>query len=463
MKCFTVQVIEIEGRIDSEYYRPAKIKFFRKLKESSNIIPLKEIMVENAYGVLPPGDCYSEDNDLLFLRATELKPDLKIDFASCLKIPTEYYRHVRARIKKNDILIAVKGATIASEKSVAIVKDDIRCIINGSIFRFQTNNSANPQYVAYILNSDLAKKQMRFNLVANNAVDYLNKSILENILIPLPSLEVQNKIVELMDEAYKTKKDKEQEAEELLNSINNYVLNELGIEIPKIEDKKCFSVNFEDIKHDRIDSFYHQPKFEIINKILCSGKYGIKNLVDITNKITDGTHHTPTYIEKGVKFISVKDVQKGKIDFRDSKFISGEEHKSLIKRSFPEPGDILLTKVGSIGRAAVIPKIEEEFSIFVSLALLKIKNEIVNSYYLESYLNSELAFRQFSRTLKGIGVPDLHLEEIKKLKIVLPPLKIQNKIANEVQNRTAKAEQLKNEALECLNLAKEKVEKIILG
>ena len=299
--------------------------------------------------------------------------------------------------------------------------------------------------------------------MTGNTLPRLQTNDVKSLIIPIPPLEIQNQIVELMDDAYQNKKQKEQEAKELLDSINNYVLNELGIEVPEIEEKKCFTINFVDIKNSRIDAFYHQPKFEIIEKNLFNGKYDIVELVNISNKITDGTHYTPAYIEDGVKFISVKDVQKRKIDFDNSKFISNEEHKLLTKRCFPEEGDVLLTKVGSIGRAAVVPKLEEEFSIFVSLALLKIKKNVVNSYYLELYLNSELAFTQFSRTLKGIGVPDLHLEEIRRLKVILPPLEVQEKIANEVKSRNMKVEQLKKEAVECLNSAKKKVEEIILG
>ncbi len=94
-------------------------------------------------------------------------------------------------------------------------------------------------------------------------------------------------------------------------------------------------------------------------------------LGDICTKITDGTHHTPKYISEGVPFISVKDVRNYKIDFSNTKFISKEEHNELIKRCFPEEGDILITKSGTIGRLAIVPNIE--FSLFVSVALLKIQ------------------------------------------------------------------------------------------
>ena len=79
-------------------------------------------------------------------------------------------------------------------------------------------------------------------------------------------------------------------------------------------------------------------------------------LNEISSKITDGTHFTPTYVQKGIHFISVKDIHNGKINFEDTKYISVDEHRELIKRCNPEEGDLLITKSGTIGRMAIVPK-----------------------------------------------------------------------------------------------------------
>ena len=118
-----------------------------------------------------------------------MSENLKIDFSNALKVPEKYYQNIRSRLKKWDILIAVKWATIASQKCICFVDEDIsNCIVNWSVFRFQTIDWVEPKYIAYYLNTEWAKKQMKFSLVANNAVDYLNKDMIENLDIPLPSL-----------------------------------------------------------------------------------------------------------------------------------------------------------------------------------------------------------------------------------------------------------------------------------
>ena len=104
-------------------------------------------------------------------------------------------------------------------------------------------------------------------------------------------------------------------------------------------------------------------------------------LENISEKITDGAHKTPTYVKEGVPFISVKDIRNNEIFFDDTKFISLEEHKELYKRCNPEKGDVLVTKSGTIGRTAIV-KDDIEFSLFVSVALIKNIKNVINSNFL---------------------------------------------------------------------------------
>ena len=69
----------------------------------------------------------------------------------------------------------------------------------------------------------------------------------------------------------------------------------------------------------------------------------------ICSIITDGTHQTPNYIEEGYPFISIKDISSGKIDFSDVKYISEEEHKALYAHAPVKRGDILFTRIGTLG------------------------------------------------------------------------------------------------------------------
>ena len=165
-------------------------------------------------------------------------------------------------------------------------------------------------------------------------------------------------------------------------------------------------------------------------------------LEEICEFIKDGTHQTPTYVntnENGYKFLSSKDVSKGIINWDNTKYISEELHKELYKKIAPKKNDILLAKNGTTGIAALVDK-EEIFDIYVSLAILRLKKEYNPKYILEG-INSIETNQQFKKSLKGIGVPNLHLKEIKKVKIPIPPIELQNKFAERIE----KIEKLKFE------------------
>ena len=148
-------------------------------------------------------------------------------------------------------------------------------------------------------------------------------------------------------------------------------------------------------------------------------KWQTQVLEDICEKITDGTHYTPTYVSKGVHFLSVRNITKGIIDLTATKYISLAEHKVLTKRCRPEKEDILYTKVGTTGIAKVVD-VDNEFSIFVSIALLKVKHHIIFNRYLEYFLNSPYARNQAKEKTRGTANKNLVLCDIKKIKIHFP-------------------------------------------
>ena len=153
----------------------------------------------------------------------------------------------------------------------------------------------------------------------------------------------------------------------------------------------------------------------------------VVRLAELCSKITDGTHRTPTYVNAGVPFLRVVDIQSTKIDWENVKWIPKHEHEELIKRCKPEKGDVLLSKNGTIGKTKVVDW-EEEFSIFVSLCLLKVKHESLNNVYLAEFLTSN-GLPQIQKRGKKMTVTNLHLVEIRELLIPLPPVPEQQKIA----------------------------------
>ena len=157
--------------------------------------------------------------------------------------------------------------------------------------------------------------------------------------------------------------------------------------------------------------------------------FSVVTLQDVSAPIKDGTHQTPTYttdVENGYKFLSSKDVTAGKVDWSHLKYIPEELHRELYARISPRKGDILLAKNGTTGIAAIVDR-DEVFDIYVSLALIRPLG--VEPTYLWAAINAAETKQQFDASLKGIGVPNLHLGEIKKARIILPPMELQEQFA----------------------------------
>ncbi len=93
--------------------------------------------------------------------------------------------------------------------------------------------------------------------------------------------------------------------------------------------------------------------------------------------------------------------------------------------------DILLAKNGTTGVAAIVDR-ECEFDIYVTLALLRVVNNNISSQYLLKIIASDTIQDYFKSSLKGIGVPNLHLEHIRTTLIPIPPINEQNKIAERI-------------------------------
>jgi type I restriction enzyme M protein len=159
----------------------------------------------------------------------------------------------------------------------------------------------------------------------------------------------------------------------------------------------------------------------------------IHELSEVTTKITDGAHFTPTYVESGVPFLRVTDITESNTS---KKFIPQAEHDELIKRCRPEKGDVLYSKNGTIGIAKLVDW-DWEFSIFVSLCLIKPKKEMLDPHYLKCFLNSDSGYAQATARSKSGTVTNLHLVDIKTIKIPVPPLATQQAIVAEIEAEQA--------------------------
>ena len=155
--------------------------------------------------------------------------------------------------------------------------------------------------------------------------------------------------------------------------------------------------------------------------------WAIVKLKSISQKISDGVHAKPIYTTEGKPFISVVNITRGFVDFTNCKYVSEEAYAQMIRSTHPEKGDILYTKVGATYGIPAYIDTDKEFCLYVSVCLIKPLHDKVNAKFLSHSMAMPYIKRQADQRIKGIGVPDLHLNQIREFDILLPPVALQNR------------------------------------
>lgn len=172
-------------------------------------------------------------------------------------------------------------------------------------------------------------------------------------------------------------------------------------------------------------------------------------------KIADGPHFSPEYVDDGVLFISARNIKIDSWSFEDAKYVSFENYQEFCKRIVPEKGDILYTKGGTTGVARVVD-FDDIFQVWVHVAVLKIKNDDANSYYLSYALNSAECYDQSQLFTRGATNNDLGLTRMIKIWLALPPMIEQIKIVEYLNTVTVELDALLAESQKAITLFKER-------
>lgn len=146
-------------------------------------------------------------------------------------------------------------------------------------------------------------------------------------------------------------------------------------------------------------------------------------------EIFDGVHQTPKYTEEGIKFVSVENIENL---IGSKKYISKDAFEKNYKNNIPKKNDIFMTRIGDVGRVALI-ETDEQLAFYVSLALVRTKNcSNVSPKYLLYAMESKLFQSElWKRTLHAAFPKKINMGEIGNCKIMIPKsLEEQQKIGS---------------------------------
>ena len=330
---------------------------------------------------------YWNDGNIPWLNSGELQQDIitkSSNFITDLGLKNSSSK----LMPKDSILIALTGTTTGKVGYLTF-----EACANQSVTGILPSNKHIPKYLYYYLYSIRSKVMSD---AYGGAQPHISQAYVKKIKIPLPPLETQKHIAQILDDAAALRDKTRQLIKEYDALAQSIFLDMFG----------------DPVRNDK--------------------GWENKTLKEICNKITDGTHDTPQRLTEGIKFITGKHIRPFKIDYENSDYVTEEVHQEIYRRCNPEFGDILYTNIGVNFGTAAMNIVDYEFSM-KNVALLKYDRKFVNGRYLESLLNNE-NFKDRLKKVFGIGGAQqfLSLSNIKSVNILIPPITLQNQFAEKI-------------------------------
>jgi len=461
---FIVQRSEIEERWDPMYYRPEIAQLEKKIRAMATK-KLRDYIVRISSGATPSikeeEKYYTDDkeNGMPFLRVQNLQTNGKLNIEDVKYINKETHENYlrRSQVSGGDLLVKITGVGRMAIASVA--PDDFIGNTNQHMVIIKTKDKETSEYLANYLNLDIIEKlaSRRSTGGTRPALDY-------QALKSIP-------IIEGIDfthirEAEKIKEQKENDAKALLETIDDYILRELGIIIPEKDnslENRMFTVRFSEVSGERWDPEYYSLKYKLIMQALESSIYPKEPLRYVTDVLSSGkTPARNDYSEEKNNFPIIK-VSSYKDDFIDLDK-SGFTQKS--QNPLAKKEDIFILSAAHqseyVGRhIKYLNVIPEKSTSYVGELICVRVNKKCNSMFLFSLLNTPIYKDLLNREKTG-QTSHVYGKDLKYINIPVPPIEKQNEISNHICMIRDKIKQLQQDANTVLEQAKRQIEEKML-
>lgn len=464
-RVFILQKSELEKRLDPFYYVPELLELEKKVlaKEPKK---LRDYVVGISSGATPKttesDKYYSEkENGIPFLRVQNLSPTGFLEFDDCKYINEETHNGMlkRSQVKEGDLLVKITGVGRMAVASVAPVGFEGN--INQHVCVIRTGNKEISETLAAFLNTDIGEK-----LASRRATGGTRPALDYPALLSIPIIE-DKRILEITSKVVEQKKQNEAEAEILLSSIDDYLLNELGIKLPEPPENtlknRIFTTSVNELTGNRYDPFYHQTYFNELLTSLENSKYRKSKLGLHISEITYGASFNNEYVESGVPLLRIKDLKRNEICVDEVVYLP-ESARNLLGNCFVKHNDFLISRSGTIGIVAIVPENIDGFafgSFMIKFTLTENSGIVKN--FLSYYLNSSLMIKLVERNKIGAVQGNITIPTIRNFPLVLPTPNEQQKIADHITGIRRQAQQLKDKTNKALKKASEEIEKILLS
>lgn len=454
-KVFIVNRSEIEKRLDPLYYGSDFTKFFKHPYS----VRLKDVCINFSSGFgAGKNEQTTKDNGYIQIRPTNIDNDGFLKYEKNVYVPL--HKGVPF-VKKGTVLFNNTNSQEWVGKT-ALLQEDSKLYTSNHITSIIVNSSKVISEYLWIVLNIYQRNKVFYSICTNwNNQSGVGIDLLQSVKVPIPPISSQQEIVGYYISAYNEKQEREIEAQQLLDSIDTYLLDELGVSLPEVRNElkdRVFLLNRSELE-GRFDPTVYKDGIKLI-----SSKWDNEKLSKVAFVNPGGAYKGKT-ADTPISFVPME-----VIDETFSEITTMDETTIKQASGFTKfrEGDLLWAKITPCmqnGKSAIAKNLTNGLGCgSTEFFILRPKDERLVIEYLHVILHMkcvrETAMLYFGGSAGQQRVPASFLENFN---IPLPPKEKLVEIANHVYELRQKAKTLQEEGKRILELAKQEVEKMILG
>lgn len=383
------------------------------------------------------------------------------------------YKRVTIKLYGKGVILRdeVKGEFIGTKNQCKIIpgqfimsKIDARNGAFGIVPRELDNAIVTQDFMAYDINTNLVIPDFfllltttkRFHELCQQASSgttgrqRIDETAFLNFQIPLPQIKEQKKLIESYHKKTMLAQQLQIKGDKIESEIEEYIINELGLTANESTKKKGINyVDFQLLK--RWDTDFLLSKIAEINSY-----YPLTSFGNLFYSIRNGIP-ARNYSEKGLRFLRVTDIKNNSITDNEMKFIDKYKETDLIERN-----TILITRKGTVGQSFFF-KGDKKIAASSEVFIIKLDHDKINGDFFAEVNQTKFIQKQYKERYTGTIMPSMSQSKLQEIRIPIPPISTQVKIARHILARKKKRKECLEKALLYRNQAQEEFESTIFN
>lgn len=451
-KVYLTRKGEMTARWDPSYFRPELVALEERVRK---VTPhrLRDFVQRMAGGATPSTKeaetHYTESADgVPFIRVQNLTTTGQLNLEDCKRITRSTHEGLLARSKLSGGELLVKITGVGRMAVASVVPDDFEANINQHIVAIRTKDKKTSETLAAWLNLDTAERlaSRRSTGGTRPALDY-------PALLSVPIV-FDECLPSRIDDAVTKYQERLNKAKELIASIDDVLLAELGIREksvpPNTIGRRIFRRAFSEVSGERLDPIANQEKRRLLEMSIHSSRYSVNSL----RKVVGVSKTLVRDIADGESYVGLENIVGD-----TGEFIATTDKESVGSAIQFGSGQILFPKLrpylNKTHLATFSGICSTEFHVFTPQG--------INGDYLTAFLRSRAIVGITSLLMTGNTLPRLQMSDIEKLPIPVPPLPVQEKLGAIINTLKIEVRTLRYQANSELENAKREIEALILG